>query len=634
MIDYLLLIMIPLTLMIICLCAGYLLSRIGSLSLTPSGCIIAGYIGITGAFQLISLPFMQFGLRFTPLFVLSVLLCLAITAAGIVLMIRDRNRLKSSVYNGFRNLRAQKQLILSVIFALIIAFQIAYIVFYQYTDADDSFFVTQINTIIDTNRVLYFDPASGLPELKLNPTYKLVSYEVILSVISRLFHVNAAFLSHTILPVFFIPLHYMIIVLTGKRLFKSHALYFALLYMMTNLFSLYSGYSQGAFFIYRIWQGKGVLIAIIIPALILAFLWISDHHPVLWKTVLILFLILLSGMHASTIGIFLVPIAYFGLAAGYLVFERFDFKKLTGIILPILLFVPLVLLKFFVLSGDQGVGFGSLTEDPDQIDQHVSYIHEFFEVFFNNQIAVFIVFAAALIFLLICSGKRFGNNRKVQWLVAFPSAVIWLTFANPLFMPFIMEHVTSKYVYWRLFWLLQVPLVIVSAVQLAAESFKNKYRFAACLMAGVLMIGLTGVPVYPGKFKHRSNCYKIDGFAVLASDAVNEDAGSSDVTLLVPVELSYEIRQYSSNIKLPINRYSAVNFASSGLSDVYKDLTGSLAKPLYVDHHWDADSIESAAKKHGIDYVILITDTIDTNSIPDSWKKVDEIAITTVYRCY
>ena len=159
-------------------------------------------------------------------------------------------------------------------------------------------------------------------------------------------------------------------------------------------------------------------------------------------------------------------------------------------------------------------------------------------------------------------------------------------------MPFIMEHVTSKYVYWRLFWLLQVPLVIVSAVQLAAESFKNKYRFAACLMAGVLMIGLTGVPVYPGKFKHRSNCYKIDGFAVLASDAVNEDAGSSDVTLLVPVELSYEIRQYSSNIKLPINRYSAVNFASSGLSDVYKDLTGSLAKPLYVDHHWDADSIE------------------------------------------
>ena len=134
---------------------------------------------------------------------------------------------------------------LSIVF--IIAFQIFYVVYYQHTDIDDSYYLAQINTIIHTNKILAIDPASGIAELNFNSQYKMVSYEVLMSFIVRLFHVNTAFFMHTILPVFLIPVHYIVIYQIGKFISQRYAYHFVLLYSVFNLFSAYSGYSQGAF---------------------------------------------------------------------------------------------------------------------------------------------------------------------------------------------------------------------------------------------------------------------------------------------------------------------------------------------------------------------------------------------------
>ena len=110
---------------------------------------------------------------------------------------------------------------LSIVF--IIAFQIFYVVYYQHTDIDDSYYLAQINTIIHTNKISAIDPASGIAELNFNPQYKMVSYEVLMSFIVRLFHVNTAFFMHTILPVFLIPVHYIVIYQIGKFISQRYA---------------------------------------------------------------------------------------------------------------------------------------------------------------------------------------------------------------------------------------------------------------------------------------------------------------------------------------------------------------------------------------------------------------------------
>ena len=108
----------------------------------------------------------------------------------------------------------------------------------------------------------------------------MVSYEVLMSFIVRLFHVNTAFFMHTILPVFLIPVHYIVIYQIGKFISQRYAYHFVLLYSVFNLFSAYSGYSQGAFLLYRIWQGKSGVINIIVPILILTFLYICDKKDI------------------------------------------------------------------------------------------------------------------------------------------------------------------------------------------------------------------------------------------------------------------------------------------------------------------------------------------------------------------
>ena len=114
---------------------------------------------------------------------------------------------------------------------------------------------------------------------------------------------------HTILPVFLIPVHYIVIYQIGKFISQRYAYHFVLLYSVFNLFSAYSGYSQGAFLLYRIWQGKSGVINIIVPILILTFLYICDKKDITVTDIIFTGMVLVAGLHATAVGIYLVPVA-------------------------------------------------------------------------------------------------------------------------------------------------------------------------------------------------------------------------------------------------------------------------------------------------------------------------------------
>ena len=62
----------------------------------------------------------------------------------------------------------------------LIAFQLFYVLYYQHSDADDSYYVAQISTIIDTNYLMDIEPTTGIDAFEQLPTYKLIGHEVLL----------------------------------------------------------------------------------------------------------------------------------------------------------------------------------------------------------------------------------------------------------------------------------------------------------------------------------------------------------------------------------------------------------------------------------------------------------------------
>ena len=160
--------------------------------------IIAGYVICAGLFHIISTPFMYYELSFSPLVYICIAYSVVIIAAYIILKIKEEKTLFERVRLPEKNAIQKDKVWLGLSIVFIIAFQIFYVVYYQHTDIDDSYYLAQINTIIHTNKISAIDPASGIAELNFNPQYKMVSYEVLMSFIVRLFHVNTAFFMHTI----------------------------------------------------------------------------------------------------------------------------------------------------------------------------------------------------------------------------------------------------------------------------------------------------------------------------------------------------------------------------------------------------------------------------------------------------
>ena len=420
---------------------------------------------------------------------------------------------------------------------------------------------------------------------------------------------------HTILPVFLIPVHYIIIYKIGKFISRKSAIYFVLLYSVFNLFSAYSGYSQGAFLLYRIWQGKSGVINIIIPILILTFLYLCDKKEVAVTDIIFIGMVLVAGLHATTVGIYLVPIAYFALVVGGFVTYR-DIKNTCKLIIPIGIVIPFVLLKAYILFVSNLASGASGIEDITNGSETLNFISEFVEKYMANYSGFILLYAVAILYLLIYGSK------KIKAVIVVPPIVLMITFVNPFLMDFISRHVTGIPVYWRLYWLLEIPLVIVTMFVTMMQEEQGKFRkvFAGI---GVVIIAVSGSFILNGTgFEQRNNKYKLDFHTVQIVDSVNTDAQNQSVRLLLPLDWSYGVREYCGNIELLINRYTDETFQSSGKDNELEELYKELVNPLYVEKEWDAVELYTELKRYNVDYVVVLQDALEKNQIPGGLKMI------------
>lgn len=301
------------------LCGVIIATRIGFKHNCAAYSLVLGFIFMLGAFQLIVGPLTFFK---APLHVLTALwltlICMMCITAGFKL----KSNTFKPLWEGLKNIRTWGVGAWTVV-ALVVtqAFISAYFTHY---DADDANFVATATTAVYTDTILEVDPYTGGIFDHFPGRRGLSPFPVFCGMIANLSGVHSAIFMHIVLPFVFIILAYIIYALTGEILFKNNNLavvVFMFFICLLNIWGYTSVYTSSSFLILRIWQGKAVLAAIIIPAILLLSINILQLKDTLLLWVM-LGITVLCACAVSSMGIGLSVLCILAIAISDLIIKK------------------------------------------------------------------------------------------------------------------------------------------------------------------------------------------------------------------------------------------------------------------------------------------------------------------------
>lgn len=248
------------------------------------------------------------------------ILAVVITIVGII-----GNRMKKRVFSvGKMASFSKKEMVLLLIVLLGILYQILFVCLGLQSDADDAYYVGMAMTSFETDTISVYHPYLGTPvELKAMANYVLSPYPIFWAMWSKILGIHPAILMRSVLPAVSIVWSYIVYTLLAKKIFNTERkrLEFLLIVILANSFGAYSDRTSSVFLLQRIWQGKGVLAAILIPMLWYLLIRLRKE----WENIYIyveLFVTILASCLTSSMALFLCPVLLGAFAVEYLISER------------------------------------------------------------------------------------------------------------------------------------------------------------------------------------------------------------------------------------------------------------------------------------------------------------------------
>ena len=169
--------------------------------------------------------------------------------------------------------------------------QIVAAVFFVHMDADDAYYIGTANTSLSTDTLFLIEPDTGYASYAVNTRYAFSAIMVFWSYLSKITGIHPLIIAHTIIPIVFISISYILWWEVGKCLLKGkeQRWIFFLLINVINVFGNTSVYTQSSFLLFRIWQGKALLPNIILPSFLYFFLKLYGNNCLKrqWLTILI-----------------------------------------------------------------------------------------------------------------------------------------------------------------------------------------------------------------------------------------------------------------------------------------------------------------------------------------------------------
>ena len=569
--------------------AGWILNQ--KFSKTKISSISVGFIAVLAVFQVIALLFMRFEVKFTYLYALCLILIGTMTIYVLLNMRQSKMYGISYMFNGKKE-KFKREILIWVIALGTIMVQIVGYIVLQHLDADDSFFVAEISTILQTNYINKIDCTTGIQNYIFDPQYKLVGWEVFLSVFCKFFGINAAAFCHTCLPLVLVVIHYFIIWDISKELHNNKPFIPFTLMSILNIFGNYSVYTRESFLLFRIWQGKAVYVNIVLPMMLLLMLKIFKvSKNIKNEYIVLLTFTLFAGINATTVGIYLGPLAYAIYVLTYTLYSK-NIRNFVKLCIPVVCVLPNVIMKLLYLLRFSTIEEASVGADSFNWMSWLLLVT-------GNKWYLTVVFASMICLILI------KGNKIEKYLFAIYPILCILTFLNPLFAKFVSGHITGVSVYWRLFWNLQISFIVVDAILIASKVVKYKIVILLALVS--IIVCQNGFIYTRENFEWAKNVENVNETSydiVMNIKEITDD----NIVLLAPEEYTYDIRQMTGKIELAWSRY------------VHPDNLLEIYARLYSEKCVTQEDIYKL-KEIGINYLALYAST-DTSNIYQKQKNI------------
>lgn len=140
------------------------------------------------------------------------------------------------------------------------------------------------------------------------------------------------------------------------------------------------------------------------------------------------------------------------------------------------------------------------------------------------------------------------KNKQRRAIFVYAPTLILLMFFCPLFRKVFVRIMDDSETYYRLLWLLQMSLVSIYGIMKLCGRHR---RIGLAVMCAA--IAACGNYVYDSQYITKAeNVYHLPQDAVDVVDLIEPEEGR--ITVLLPADLIYYVRQYSTNIELPYGR--------------------------------------------------------------------------------
>lgn len=269
---------------------------------------VLGYIIEFAVGQLVSVPLILKGESLTELVNIYVFI---IGTLAILSFIINIWRILEILKELFANIKTMPFL-LTLVLVFLIGMQLLVYVKYGHINDDDAFYVATATASVQTDTLLKYSSRIGTdkPVEQVLMRYRLGPFPMYYAIISKVLSIHPAIVAHFILPIIFVPIVYMIYWLFAKELFKNDkksSVMFMLFIVFLHIFSYYSGKNNFIVAMLRIWQGKCMLASIILPFLLILFIYLENSSSKFFAYISI-FLTAFAGTFTTTMAIAMIPV--------------------------------------------------------------------------------------------------------------------------------------------------------------------------------------------------------------------------------------------------------------------------------------------------------------------------------------
>ena len=285
--------------------------------------IVYGYLILWALFTVICIPLIALKASLTLLTIIYTVSCLILCAAVLV----TSPKIMQTIVGKAKVFWKKRSFMTLATFLMVLMMVILQVVL-MHSDADDAEYVAMATTSIHTNTLMQYDAYTG-GEIGYTLLKRLVApFPMLMTYYSKIMGIHPAIFCHTVFAPMMIILCYFGFFCLGNVLYKGDREkvdYFLFFLSVCILFGGYSSFSLGERMLLRIWQGKSLLMAFVIPFMFMLFNYL-EGKKLTFRMWIGISLLVLGGSLTSLMADILLPIMFVGMALAVWIHEH-SFKR-------------------------------------------------------------------------------------------------------------------------------------------------------------------------------------------------------------------------------------------------------------------------------------------------------------------